>query len=580
VTRESNPNPMHALVVDDEFGVRCLVVKALKKEGFICDVAETVDEALEYISTAQYQLVVTDLAMPNRNGHSFAVELLGLRERPTVIVLTGVLEPRLAKDLIARGVDDVVFKPVQMSMFAAKARSLTERRLRARLDAASPSVPGSGTMGLLPRLSQEEVDARLRGMSRMPPVSKAALDIYKMTAEGDISSQQLAAAVQLEPALIAEVLRLANSSFFNPTVQKINGVEQAVVRLGQKRVGELALTLATFSAIAQEAVPFFSLASFWRKCLAAGICIELLLENSPTVGPKAGLFSAAILQPMGRLLLASVFPEYYEHMLQLCEDERKSLSELEGCLFPQTAGEIAATALAAWGIPDTIHRPLRYTSLPFRAISTINDPLRGRVELLKTASFLGVLGAAHFDRWELIDIPPAGTLGRLGIQSIDYIVKQCREDLQQLASFGLNGAQVESKVPGGTTPSMASSVAYQCVRSEPIDFVPYILEISGRRVENCPDEISDEKLIVVNALDVAAQQALRCLRNPRNNDTLILTDGENADRLRNHGCVIVLPCAYLEFADAVSSSVTNSFPSTALTSPATEIETVGNNTCA
>jgi HD-like signal output (HDOD) protein/ActR/RegA family two-component response regulator len=572
LTRELNQKQLRALVVDDEMGIRCLIATALKKEGFTCDVAESVAEAFEYISSAQYQLVVTDLAMPDRNGHSFAVELLAMPNRPVIVVLTGVLEPRLAKDLVARGVDDVVFKPVQLPMFAAKVRSLTDLRMKegrnSEQSSQSPINPGSSQalMGKLPRVSQDELDARLRGMPRIPSVSEAAIDVYKLTANSDVSSQQVAAAIQLEPTLIAEVLRLANSSFFNPTIKRITEVEQAVVRLGQKRVGELALTAATFTAIAKDKVPFFALGHIWRKCLAAGICLEMLVERSPAVSPAAGLFCSAVLQPMGRVLLASAFPEHYECMLKTCESERKPLSELENYVFPQNTGEVAATILASWGIPDSIHRPLRHTNLPFRAVSTIGDPLRRRVELIKTAGFLGELVASHFENWDLIDIPPVSMLSRLGVQSIEATIKQCREDLQQISSFATKGMPVESKTSAVLSPLATRSLAYKAVHCEPVDLMPFLLAACGTQVENLPDEIPDDQPVVVNALNAAAHQVIRCLREPRKNDTIILADNDNAERLRDYGRVIMLPCAYRLLLDVLGSApIVPSTPTT--TSP-------------
>ena len=61
-------------------------------------------------------------------GHSLAVDLLKRTQRPVVVVLTGLVEPRLAKDLLARGADGVFFKPVDYKLFAAKVKTLCERR--------------------------------------------------------------------------------------------------------------------------------------------------------------------------------------------------------------------------------------------------------------------------------------------------------------------------------------------------------------------------------------------------------------------------------------------------------------------
>lgn len=128
MTNESNANLLRALVVDDEPQVRRLTTMALSREGFQCDIASDGKQAEAQLAAKKYDVLVTDLQMPNRNGHALAVGLLEQADRPLIVVLTGVVEPKLAKDLMARGIDDIVFKPVDFPTFAAKVRAMVSRR--------------------------------------------------------------------------------------------------------------------------------------------------------------------------------------------------------------------------------------------------------------------------------------------------------------------------------------------------------------------------------------------------------------------------------------------------------------------
>lgn len=118
-----------ALVVDDEPGVRRCLVEALERERFECVTAGDGTEARKQLTTqGPFDVVITDLAMPQAHGHALAVELLQQIERPLVVVMTGLLDPRPAKDVMSRGVDDVLFKPLPFRVTAAKIRKLCERR--------------------------------------------------------------------------------------------------------------------------------------------------------------------------------------------------------------------------------------------------------------------------------------------------------------------------------------------------------------------------------------------------------------------------------------------------------------------
>ena len=148
------------MVVDDEVAVRKLIVRNLVQLGFVCDMAADGVEAEARVAQAGYDAVITDLKMPNKHGHALAVHLLTLNPRPVIVIHTGLIEPKLAKDLFARGVDDIVFKPFDFGILAAKVLALVERTAHGRparqVRRKSPTTTGmrrSTTARRLPKRS-------------------------------------------------------------------------------------------------------------------------------------------------------------------------------------------------------------------------------------------------------------------------------------------------------------------------------------------------------------------------------------------------------------------------------------------
>ena len=132
---KSSSDTYTALIVDDD-DVVCKMLKfALDREGFSSMCSSDGTSALTTLEAAEFDLVITDLLMPNTHGHALATQLLERDHRPVIVVHTSVLEPRLAKDLMLRGVDDIVFKPTDYRVLAAKMTSLVTRR---RLQATQP----------------------------------------------------------------------------------------------------------------------------------------------------------------------------------------------------------------------------------------------------------------------------------------------------------------------------------------------------------------------------------------------------------------------------------------------------------
>ena len=129
-----------ALVVDDDAAVRKATIRAFAEERFSCDAAANGAEAKQMLAAKHYDVVVTDLQMPNGHGHALAMDLLALDDRPAIAILTGMLDPRLAKDLIGRGVDLVEFKPVRYDLLIAKIKALVNRRRGIQSDYAAPLI--------------------------------------------------------------------------------------------------------------------------------------------------------------------------------------------------------------------------------------------------------------------------------------------------------------------------------------------------------------------------------------------------------------------------------------------------------
>lgn len=137
----NRPN-YQVLIVDDEAHVRQLTARALEGFGIACDQAADGATAEELAASHDYDVVVTDLRMPRQNGHRLAVQLLSLTPSPLVLVLTGVIEPRLARDLLARGVKDVMHKPIDYGLLATKVKALVDQR-RATVESGTDGKPSS-----------------------------------------------------------------------------------------------------------------------------------------------------------------------------------------------------------------------------------------------------------------------------------------------------------------------------------------------------------------------------------------------------------------------------------------------------
>ncbi|RMF12798.1 MAG: response regulator [Candidatus Dadabacteria bacterium] len=120
------------LVVDDEESVRDILRDFLTFEGYVVALAADGREGIEAAFTEPFDLILTDLEMPEMSGLEFLAELQTLRNPPPTIMMTGYGTVESAIEAMKAGARDYILKPFQIEELA----HLIERTLdHARLEA-------------------------------------------------------------------------------------------------------------------------------------------------------------------------------------------------------------------------------------------------------------------------------------------------------------------------------------------------------------------------------------------------------------------------------------------------------------
>jgi two-component system KDP operon response regulator KdpE len=114
------------LVADDEAAIRKVVRDALEKAGHEVETAIDGEEASRLLEGAEFDLVVTDLNMPNLDGLELVRRIRRTSSIP-VLVLTVRQEEREKVRLLDAGADDYVTKPFGVAELVARARALLRR---------------------------------------------------------------------------------------------------------------------------------------------------------------------------------------------------------------------------------------------------------------------------------------------------------------------------------------------------------------------------------------------------------------------------------------------------------------------
>ncbi len=118
------------LVVDDECAVREILSEGLEAQRFRTQMASSAAEALSTLDRGAFDLVLSDIDMPGGSGLELLKQIKSSHQDIDVIMVTGVVDAKVAIGAIRDGASDYVTKPFNLEEVGIVVdRTLEKRRL-------------------------------------------------------------------------------------------------------------------------------------------------------------------------------------------------------------------------------------------------------------------------------------------------------------------------------------------------------------------------------------------------------------------------------------------------------------------
>jgi len=116
------------LLVDDDQEFRKAMKKLFEKSGYNVTTAADGREALEILSKETFDLVISDLRMPNLNGMELMEQMKKAKMDVPIIFITAYGEVESYMDLMNLGAFEYINKPVKGQEILALAKRALEKR--------------------------------------------------------------------------------------------------------------------------------------------------------------------------------------------------------------------------------------------------------------------------------------------------------------------------------------------------------------------------------------------------------------------------------------------------------------------
>lgn len=119
---------MKILIIEDEKELANNITEYLIEQGYLCEKASTMTQAIEKISSFQYDCILLDLMLPGGSGLKVLEEIKKQNKQDGVIIISakGSLDDKISG--LQMGADDYLAKPFHLSELSARIHSLLRRK--------------------------------------------------------------------------------------------------------------------------------------------------------------------------------------------------------------------------------------------------------------------------------------------------------------------------------------------------------------------------------------------------------------------------------------------------------------------
>ena len=119
---------MRFLLIEDNQALANAVIERLSLDSHVVDHASDLTTAWAYTATAEYDLILLDIMLPDGDGRSFLEQHRSTKSRTAVIVLTARSEVSDRVRILDLGADDYMVKPIDFAELEARCRAVLRRQ--------------------------------------------------------------------------------------------------------------------------------------------------------------------------------------------------------------------------------------------------------------------------------------------------------------------------------------------------------------------------------------------------------------------------------------------------------------------
>jgi len=204
------------------------------------------------------------------------------------------------------------------------------------------------------RIDPDDVRERVQDLPKLP---QAVEEIACALVDENLRLDDFAHKIAIDPAIVARILRAANSPFYGMS-GSIDNVHDAVRLIGLRTIATLLTAASVLRATAPLKCEGFDFQCFWEHSLATAICAQ---EVAHAAGQSQSVaFTAGLVHDIGKLVLATYYPQECGAAMRLTVARDCEMHDAEVASLGIGHAEVGGWIAQHWNFAESVCEAIRH----------------------------------------------------------------------------------------------------------------------------------------------------------------------------------------------------------------------------
>lgn len=205
-------------------------------------------------------------------------------------------------------------------------------------------------MGEEQQANLDSISNVLNHVQKLPSMPSIVIELLDNINNDNVDVATLVKKLAQDQAIVARVLRVANSSFFGLSGQ-VGSISEAISILGFNNLRGL-ITAVSIINVFPHTEKGFDWNAFWRHSIGTAVCAKVLAKHVG-LNPETA-FTAGLLHDIGKLVMAVYFPQAFSQAHESSDSSSVDSLQAERLALGMDHAALGGEVATRWHFPAEI----------------------------------------------------------------------------------------------------------------------------------------------------------------------------------------------------------------------------------